>query len=175
MTPTPVKTCDVWLWYLSSLKLYTVFLMKGGKIVKFLCNFRPHMICTSISQPQHEHPIPPTLYIPLPCSRTYVASLLLKDFLAIPRPHQIRVTLRQLFHGEHEWLTSWSDVPLLFSFHFFLLDYKGPDLEEGWRMNYIMGVAVAACICTVFLIVMCTVKLYARNNPSYRNLQSATK
>uniref|UniRef100_A0A8W8K849 Uncharacterized protein n=1 Tax=Magallana gigas TaxID=29159 RepID=A0A8W8K849_MAGGI len=54
-------------------------------------------------------------------------------------------------------------------------DYKGPDLEEGWRMNYIMGVAVAACICTVFLIVMCTVKLYARNNPSYRNLQSATK
>lgn len=168
--PPPVKTCDVWLLYLSSLKLYTVFLMKGGKIVKFLCNFRPHRICTSISQ---SHPTY-ILYIPLPCSRTYVASLLLKDLLAFPRPHQIRVTLRQLFHGEHEWLTSWSDVPLLF-LTFFLLDYKGPDLEEGWRMNYIMGVAVAACICTVFLIVMCTVKLYARNNPSYRNLQSATK
>lgn len=54
-------------------------------------------------------------------------------------------------------------------------DYRAPNFEEGWHMNYILGVSVAACICTVFLIVLCTVKLYTRNNPSYRNLQSAAK
>lgn len=139
------------------------------KIFK-LCNFRPRTSCTSISQPQQEHPNP--TYTPLLCSRTF---LFLKDFLAFPRPHQTWVTLRQLFHVEYDWLTSWSDVFLLLSLLFFLLDYKAPNFEEGWRMNYILGVSVAACICTVFLIVLCTVKLYARNNPTYRNLQSATK
>lgn len=82
------------------------------KIFK-LCNFRPRTTCTSISQPQQEHPNP--TYTPLPCSRTF---LFLKDFLAFPRPHQTWVTLRQLFHVEYDWLTSWSDVLLLLSLLF---------------------------------------------------------
>lgn len=45
--------------------VYSLSDERGKKIVKFLRNFRPHMICTSISQPQHENPIPPTLYISL--------------------------------------------------------------------------------------------------------------
>lgn len=155
--------------------VYSLSDERGKKIVKFLRNFRPHMICTSISQPQHENPIPPTLYISLSRAQGLTSLLCFWNIFL-------------LFHdriksGSHwgnfftENMNGWLlDLMYLFFFlSFFLLDYKGPDLEEGWRMNYIMGVAVAACICTVFLIVMCTVKLYARNNPSYRNLQSSTK
>lgn len=143
---------------------------KNPQIFKFLSNF-VHM-----RHPNTNISTPPILTPPSASRARELLSFLffLKEFLAFPRPHQIRVTLRQLFHGEHEWLTSYSDVSF-FSLLFFRIDYKAPNFEEGWRMNYILGVSVAACICAVFLIVLCTVKLYTRNNPSYRNLQSATK
>lgn len=124
------------------------------------------------------------LYLPTP-TRTSQFHLypppVLKNFFVFKRFSCFSTTASNLGHTEATFSRWIRLVDFLiwcvssFVSPFFLLDYKAPNFEEGWRMNYILGVSVAACICTVFLIVLCTVKLYARNNPTYRNLQSATK
>ncbi|XP_061197557.1 uncharacterized protein LOC133205710 isoform X2 [Saccostrea echinata] len=44
-------------------------------------------------------------------------------------------------------------------------DYKAPDLEAAWRKNYILGIVVACCLCSIFLILLIILKFYYRNKP----------